>query len=208
MYDTVVFDISQSTMAGNQVSFPVYIITDDTVNALDFSLLFDETNFSLDTIINLTAYLQPTYNMVMNTLYFTSYSLQEIDHHIPLISIRLNMLGHYLCSDDLDSVLGYLNGEPCSVKIVECVSDNIAEQGADADLVSVYPNPSAGVLNVETPENATVQLLGMNGASVLFQAPAEANRPLKINTTGFVPGIYIMKIVSERNVTVKKVAVR
>src|SRR5690349_12324037 len=73
MLDTVVFDISQSSMAGNQVSFPVYIITDDTINSLDFSLVFNETNFSLDTIINLTTYLQPVYNLTMGTLYFTSY---------------------------------------------------------------------------------------------------------------------------------------
>ena len=69
--DSVVFDISQAVMAGNQVAFPVYIQTDDTINSVDFSFQFDEVNFSLDTIINLTTYLMPTYNINASTLYFT-----------------------------------------------------------------------------------------------------------------------------------------
>lgn len=207
MYDTVVFDISQSVMAGNQVSFPVYFISDDTINALDFSLVFDEANFSLDTIINLTTYLQPVYNLTMGILYFTSYSLQDIDHNTPLVSVRLNMMGHYLCSDDLDSIKVYLNGDPCSVKVIECISDEVSEMKNSGAQISVYPNPSSGSLNINPGENGTVELLDLNGSQVLFRADVDANRLLQINTTGIASGVYMVKLFNDNFVVVKKVII-
>lgn len=207
MLDTVVFDISQASIVGNQVSFPVYILTDDTVNALDFSLVFNETNFSLDTIINLTAYLQPVYNLTMGTLYFTSYSLQEIEHNTSLLSIRLNMLGHYLCSDDLDSILVYLNGDLCSVKVVECLSDKIAEiENADI-YANIFPDPSEGTLNIIPGSQVTIELLDLNGSRIFFQANAIANHNVQINTSAFDPGVYLVKIFNDSFVSVKKIVI-
>ncbi len=207
MYDTVVFDISQSTMAGNQVSFPVYIISDDTINALDFSLVFDETNFSLDTIINLTTYLQPVYNLTMGTLYFTSYSLQDVDHNTPLVSIRLNMLGHYLCSDDLNSVLVYLNGDPCSVKVIECLSDKISEFNNENNQHVVYPSPATEMLNIKSQENTMVQLFDIEASKVIFQSALQANQILQISTMDITPGIYLVKFSNDDFVSVKKVII-
>lgn len=206
VFDTVVFDISQSVMAGNQVSFPVYFLSDDTINALDFSLVFDETNFSLDTIINLTTYLQPVYNINMGILYFTSYSLQEIDHNTPLVSVRFNMLGHYLCSDDLDSIIVYLNGDPCSVKVIECISDKTPEINNVNELVSCFPNPVSGILNIISPVDAAIELIDVNGSQVL-SSKAEANRTLQINTSGIASGVYMVKIFNDNTVSVKKIVI-
>lgn len=206
MFDTVVFDISQSVMAGNQVSFPVYFLSDDTINALDFSLVFDETNFSLDTIINLTTYLQPVYNINMGILYFTSYSLQEIDHNTPLVSIRFNMLGHYLCSDDLNSIIVYLNGDPCSVKVIECISDKTPEISNVNEVVSVYPNPVNGILNIVSPEDASVELLDVNGSQILSSF-ADANHSLQLNTSGIAAGVYTVKISNDHFISFKKIVV-
>ncbi|MEO8087408.1 MAG: T9SS type A sorting domain-containing protein [Bacteroidota bacterium] len=207
MYDTVVFDISQSVMNGNQVSFPVYIISDDTINALDFSLAYDETNFGLDTIFNLTTYLQPVYNFTMSRLYFTSYSLQEIDHNTPLVSVQLDMLGHYLCSDDLDSILVYLNGDACSVKVVECVTDKITETNSTDEQVSIYPNPATGILNIQTIENVNVELFDINASRTVYQSKTDPNRLLQINTDGFAQGIYLVKMYNENFTSIRKVAI-
>ncbi|CAN5448832.1 hypothetical protein BH11BAC1_BH11BAC1_03470 [soil metagenome] len=207
MYDTVVFDISQSVMNGNLVSFPVYIISDDTINALDFSLGYDETNFGLDTIVNLTTYLQPTYNFTMNTLYFTSYSLQEIDHNTPLVSVQLDMFGHYLCSDDLNSILVYLNGDACSVKVVECVTDKISEVDDVENQINIYPNPAPGILNIESNEKASVELLDINTSRVLYKSIVDANQPLSINASEFASGIYLVKLFNDNFTSVKKVVI-
>jgi len=204
MLDTVVFDISQASIVGNQVSFPVYILTDDTVNALDFSLVFNETNFSLDTIINLTAYLQPVYNLTMGTLYFTSYSLQEIEHNTSLLSIRLNMLGHYLCSDDLDSILVYLNGDACSTKVIECLNDGISESNKNQSHLDLYPNPVSGYLHVASDVNANIEVSDLRGAGIIYHSYVTAGQDLQINTAGMAPGVYSMKLSNADFVSVKK----
>jgi hypothetical protein len=205
--DTLVFDISQSVMAGNQVSFPVYLLSDDTINAVDFSFSYDETNFSLDTIINLTAYLQPLYNYTMGTLYFTSNSLQSIEHAVPLVSVRFNMLGHYLCSDDLNSLLVYLNGDACSVKVVECLSDHVSPDDQINDNLFVYSNPSDGNLNIESAENASAQVFDLKGAAVTPPMEVMANQKLIMNTSAIVPGIYFVKIFNGSFVATRKIAV-
>ena len=207
MFDTVVFDISQSAIAFNQVTFPVYLSSDDTINALDFSLQFDEANFSLDTIINLTTYLQPVYNISQGTLYLTSYSLQEIEHNIPLLSIRLNMLGHYLCSQDLDSALAYLNGDQCSVKVMDCLDDNIDKETASNNFLSVFPNPASDIINIETAENATVQVLDMNDPGILVQCYTEGKSVQQIKIGNLPSGIYTVRAFNKNFVAVKKVVI-
>lgn len=205
MLDTVVFDISQSTMAGNQVSFPVYLVSDDTINALDFSMSFDETNFSLDTIINLTAYLQPTYNYTMGTLYFTSYSLQEIEHEMPLVSIRFNMLGHYLCSDDLSAMLVYLNGEPCSMKVVECLSDGI--KNPEVQHAEVHSNAGSGKITVVADDNVTVQLYDLKGCLALPASKIDAEKSSDIDVSGISSGIYMVRISGSDFIHTQKIAI-
>ena len=204
--DTIVFDLSQSVMNGSQVSFPVYIISDDVVNAVDFSLMFDEANFSLDTIINLTAYLQLTYNYTQGTLYFTSYSLQDIDHNMPLISVSFNMLGHYLCYDDLSSMLGYLNGDPCSVKVVNCVSDGVNNNFSLVPDVRIYNE--SGITLISVSQDASMQLYDVRGAAVSDVISVEADQQTAITKKNLLPGIYLIKIFNDHFSTAQKVVIR
>ena len=76
--DTVVFDLAQQTNTTSTVMFPVYFLSDDTVNALDFSFKFDMSKFSYDTIFNHTNYLTAVfYQAADSVLRLTSYSLQN-----------------------------------------------------------------------------------------------------------------------------------
>ena len=203
--DTVVFDISQSLIAGNQVSFPVYIITDDTINALDFSLVYDEMNFSLDTIINLTAYLQPVYNYNMGTLYFTSYSLQQIDHNANLVSIKLNMLGHYLCSDDLNSMLVYLNGDACSAKVIECLNDAVPENEKTG--MNAFPNPATDILTIKCYFNSEVRIQDLKGSVVFSGMNDRGGEEMQVDVSQFAHGVYVLSVRGNEKVSYQKILV-
>jgi hypothetical protein len=202
--DTVVFDISQSQIAGNKVSFPVYIVSDDTINALDFSLVYDEMNFSLDTILNLTTYLQPVYNYNLGTLYFTSYSLQQIDHNANLVSIKMNMLGHYLCSDDLSSLLVYLNGDACSVRVIECLTDAVAEHVNKS--FQVFPNPATDKLNIVCDFNSEVQLKDIKG-SVVFSKVNDHSDAMHVDVSQLPQGVYVLSVRQNEKVSYQKVLI-
>jgi len=201
--DTVVFDISQSVMAGNKVSFPVYIITNDTINALDFSFMFDEVNFSLDTIINLTTYLQPFYNYNAGTVYYTSYSLQDIDHNTNLLTISFNMLGHFLCSDDLDSVKAYLNGDLCSVKVVECLTDAVPENTSNH--FYAFPNPASERLNIKCKSNAKMLLQDLKGSIVFEGVNDESSDVMMIDVSQFPKGMYVLGVQENDTISFQKI---
>ena len=117
--DTVVFDLSQSVITGNNVWFPVSILSDDTIYALDFSLKYNQNNLAYDSIINLTNYLQPFsyYNSNDSTWRFTSNSLQQITNDTPLVSVSFNLIGGLLTNSDLYTIKAYLNGTQCSIKL-------------------------------------------------------------------------------------------
>jgi hypothetical protein len=167
--DTLVFDMSQAVYAGDYASIPVYMITDDVVNAVDFSLKFNEATLTYDSIFVLANYLSSYsfFNINDRTLRFTSSSLQPIETNKPLVKIRFTMLNgkKQVQAADFNTMKGYLNGDPCSVKVVSELITGL--QDSHAAGFTVYPNPATSTINVEVSEKATVQLINMNGQIVM-----------------------------------------
>ena len=56
--DSVFFDLFNATVVGSTIDFPVYVKSDDVINALDFSFKYNENELEYDTILNLTNYIQ------------------------------------------------------------------------------------------------------------------------------------------------------
>ena len=121
--DTVIFDLSKAVVTGSQVEFPVLFKSDDVVNALDFSMKYDQINFLYDSIYSKAYYITSSslYNSSDQTIRFTSYSFHNYTHDTVLVTMRFTMLnGIDFCSADLNTISVYLNGDPCSFKVVNC----------------------------------------------------------------------------------------
>src|SRR4051812_1072432 len=75
--DSLIFDISQAIINGNQIDIPVLIHSDDTIYAVDFALTYDHSILTFDSVLNTTPYIQSFYyyNAGDSTLRFTSNSL-------------------------------------------------------------------------------------------------------------------------------------
>jgi hypothetical protein len=194
IYDTVVFDLSQNIITGSSVSFPVFIMSDDIINAVDFSLKFDTLKFSFDTIFDLTTYLMESfyYNTNDFKLRFTSSSLVSIPNNTNLISVRFNMLaGVQMCAADLNTIAVYLNGDACSFKVIECDSTVSVPEIADKQrLICYYPNPASDQLTIETGQDVTVQILSMDGKEVLT---GKLTDKTEINIEGLREGVYFVR---------------
>lgn len=192
--DTVVFDLAQSDTSLNQVEFPVYILSDDTVNALDFSFKYNELDFSFDSIIDLTTYMQTFsyYNPFDSTLRFTSNSFQGYEKDSALLTIRFTILSGQFCDTDLRSVKVYLNGEVCSVKIVDCLHVNVAELNTKAATFTLYPNPVIDAFTIEASQDANIELFQMDGRIVL-QLSVKAFEKLVIDTKNMDAGLYLLR---------------
>src|SRR5688572_30028091 len=145
LQDTLVFDLSQQTQGSGYVQFPVYFLSDEVINAVDFSLRYNTADLVYDSIIKLASYLNVTVNEVHasdTTIYFTSYSLQTITNDTPLVQIRFTPATQ-ICAEDITFAAGYLNGNAVSVRIVDCSTVGINDAEKNKSITNIYPNPAS-----------------------------------------------------------------
>ena len=71
--------------------------------------------------------------------------------------------------------------------------------------VSVYPNPTTGLLNILVSENSIVQLLDLSGKEVLVQSTAAANVKQELNVENLSGGVYILKVYNENFNSIERV---
>ena len=217
--DTLVFDLSQASEQSGYAEFPVYFLSDDTINAVDFSLRYNTVDLAYDSIIKLAGYLNITSNEVQGstdtTVYFTSYSLQTITNDTPLVMIRFNLLTPgQICSEDLISVLGFLNGNAVSVKIVDCSTVGIGDEDENKDIMRIYPNPTAENTTIEfaltIKSHITISLHDITGKVVYEINPAEYSsgfHKINLNLSGLGNGVYVVRLNSDNETTPSRISV-
>jgi len=192
--DSLVFDISQAVNTGSYVDVPVSFLSDDSIVALDFSFKYNQVNFTCDSILDLTTYLQELwyYNANDSIMRFTSYSLQNIPNNTAVVMVRFNTLSGQLCGSDMNTVKGYLNGDACSIKVVNCIPNGLHEIDA-SHLVSVYPNPVHDKLYIESAgETAAVELVDISGRQAIPSFKTETFKRMEINTSALPDGVYFL----------------
>ncbi len=204
----VVFDLMHAVVNGNTIDVPVFVQSESVVNALDFSMQFNDVNLAYNTVVNHASYIQALENLNAddNTLRFTSNSLENYDITQPIVSVRFDMTNNQVSADDLRSVVGYVNGEEVAVEVLGSFSTGIAAINTD-NLASVYPNPSTGILNVVVTENATVELMDVSGKLVFVKANVNANEKQEINVSAIANGVYMMRIYNSNFSSTKKVVI-
>jgi PKD repeat protein len=96
----------------------------------------------------------------------------------------------------LDNV--QLQGEVNAVNEVENALD-----------ISVYPNPSAGLINIDLPnngKNSLIQVISVSGQVILER---QAHNDLEeIDLRSFEKGIYLVKVMGEQGTAVKKILLK
>lgn len=202
----VIFDLSKAVVANGYIDVPVSVSGDITVNALDFAMQFNENNLSFNSIADHTGYMQSlsNFNSDDRTLRFTSNSLQNYDLGKSLVSVRFASATGIISESDLSNIQAYLNGEEVSADVI---SRNGHSSVVSDNSVSIYPNPATSVLNVIAAEDATVEMMDMNGRLVVLQTTVNANERKEINTGNLSSGIYMMKIYNSNFVSIQKVVI-
>lgn len=208
-YDTVVFDLSRAIRNGSYIDIPVYILSDDSIFSLDFSLKFDHSKLEYDTIIDNATYLQSLsyYNPSDSTIRYTSSSFQNYENDTALVSIRFKTFSGQINIEDLNSLFSYLNGSSCSIKVINSLPVFIENIDEMVNVVKVFPNPVSEILNIRAEENVFIQLFDINGRLLFFQANILAHQNFELVTRDFMNGTYLLKVFNERYLTIKKIVI-
>jgi hypothetical protein len=198
--DTVIFDLTQATYIGNKAIFPVFIISDDQILSLDFSLKYNQSDLNKDTIIpNNTNNINVTQNFNQGDLTwrFSSYTLDFNQDYLltqKIVDIHFNLLNGALDAGDLNIVAVYLNGSPCTFIVKSESTVSINSLINKLDFINVYPNPVLDNLNFSSNVEGTIELYDMNGRLVLDVTRLTENHLTSISVGHLSKGIYLAKI--------------
>jgi Bacterial Ig domain/Secretion system C-terminal sorting domain len=197
--DQVVFDLAHATTNGNVIEIPVSIQSSENVNSLDFALTLNN-GVTFNSIVNNSNELEVVshFNAADNTLRLTSNSLTSLTDGTSLVRIRLN--ADQITASDLSSVAAYLNGDQVTARIT----------GSDllTDAISLYPNPSTGLFNVIVSENATIEVMNMEGRQVMKSINVNSNEKTEINIQTLAEGVYMVKAFNNNFTSIKRIVVK
>jgi uncharacterized protein YjdB len=75
---------------------------------------------------------------------------------------------------------------------------NAIEPAAQATVLNVYPNPSTGLLNLETAQDKIIsQVLVFDIAGKLMQQVSGSANAVQVNISDYTPGMYILKVMHQ-----------
>lgn len=197
----VVFDLQNAYYEEEYVNIPVMISAENTVNSLDFSILFDSEELSFENILNRTSYIEDFSNSDDNYVALTSYSLEAYEVEEPIFSVRFRAAQGFN-TEDINEIVSYVNGVKVNT-VIRGIATGIKNVNAQ---ISVYPNPASTMLQVNVSEEVSLQLFDINGKSMYSKSNVIGLQ--EINVQGFAPGVYIMKISNDRFSTVKRVLIQ
>ena len=102
------------------------------------------------------------------------------------------------------AVLDMASGEVLNANTVTGITVGTPEHKTNED-ISIYPNPTNGLLTVSKTENATVMVYNSNG--LLVKSYQNFNGGT-INLTNYPSGIYLMRIMNGQDVIVKRIILK
>lgn len=192
--DTVYFDLSNATLIGNQLTLPVGIITNQTINSLDFSFKYDHNLLDYDTIINLTTYLQGLayYNTFDSVVRFTSSSFTAIGVGVNLVNVKFDLLATQINGGNFSEVKGFLNGVKCTAVILNQLSVGLSDNPEKGSF-TIYPNPASSTLTITAPQEEIFSIFDGRGRLLESGIKIEAGEKLQLSLSSFENGVYFLQ---------------
>lgn len=176
LFDTVHFDLSNAIIATNNLSFPVLISSDDTINSLDFSFKFNHQKLHYDSMNTIISSIQPLafYNPIDSTVRFTSNSFVPYKKDTAIVMIHFSLLAGSIDSSDIYFVKAYLNGNLCTSTISSILSTALFDVSSVTLLRPiVFPNPTKSAVNItgiNFSKNTTCTVNNLNGKVLLSES--------------------------------------
>lgn len=171
-----------------------------TRNSLYFddSLIFNQANESRSTTYTLTDFnnVSSGYNIVENPNYidrfkgdFRPQNLAVLNHGIPLVYIPTDYFGSTRSITPDIGAIELKGDNPLGIRPID-----------NKDQMIIYPNPSTGLFTFgDFKEGSSASVFNTNG-QLIHESKSET-----FNLTGFIPGVYFIKIYTDNSILYKKV---
>lgn len=203
--------ILNSSLSGSKYK-PVIVSSSksiiDTMFAItkSYRLIPLEKKADSDTIIDHGGYFPPQLILQENS-YF--------GNNLGLISALSNVYSGGFISTYSEKLIGCIkNGvihgtilsDSLFNSISDSISDSISEGSIEDSIFNVYPNPANFEITIEylgNNKNCTLTVLNINGQELIRQQII--NRKTKIDISNLKKGTYILKVITDKTVEVRKI---
>ena len=205
--DRLVFDFTRASINGNSVDVPVSIVSTTPVRSFDFQLTVDEDNISFnETVASKDVDGLGFYNTNDKTLRFTASNTTAFDVTSDLLVVRFDLSKGSINTNDFKTYKALLNGKAANVELKSSAL-GLSSLKASENAVSIYPNPTSGLLNIVANEKSTVEITDLTGKQMMFVTSLNANEKQEINISDFSNGIYIVKVYNENFNSIERIVV-
>jgi len=142
--DEVIIDL-QNTIATSNTSYsiPVHYSSINTLEGLDFSIDYDGTQLSIDTLeaLGLKDWALVYNNIEEEKVMVNAYSYQGIQSSDAVLWMQVITDGHVPTVQDFGTIEAYINGNPAHVRIKDGSNTTGVLNVNELTLLSAYPNP-------------------------------------------------------------------
>ena len=88
------------------------------------------------------------------------------------------------------------------------ITTDVEDLGKIKNVVSVYPNPVSGVLNISSKEEiSAIYIYSMNGKQ-MERINSVSGNIHQVNVENFLPGIYLLKMVQKNKIFTEKILIK
>lgn len=195
--DTIIFDLANGISGPGFLEFPLYFVSDDTINAVDFAFRFDQTSYAYDTTYTNLPNLSYSefQNPADSTVRFTSFSIQVLNNFDHVAWVRFLTNQPAILASDFFNVEAYLNGDVCSYKFTDgnTLSINDPNDGA----LLVYPNPTDVMVFLSVPEGGSFRIYDSKGRLIYKSESYASPASVEVDTRQYPAGAYIIALSSK-----------
>jgi hypothetical protein len=203
--ERVIVDITKAVYNNdNTIKIPVTFSASTDVNAIDFALDYNDANLSYKSVSSLNEDLKAyAYeNQNDNTLRVTSNGINVLSEGQSIMMLSFDLKNtNTISSKDFNGVEAFINGESVSLTVRD--KNQVSGEG----YVSIFPNPTTHLLNVEVAENAKAQLFDLSGKAVSIELDLTSFGTNSINVQNILPGLYTLKVYNSNFTSTKKVII-
>jgi hypothetical protein len=189
----VIVDLDNAVVNGGSIEVPVTFEATEPVNAIDLAFQFDESKFSFNDMVSVGATTEgfAHFNEDDRTLRYTALDMEFFNTDETFAKVKFNANVSKIKEIDFSNTLALLNGKPVELVFgksalgVTMINENFA---------NVFPNPTQGILNIVSSQNAQVTVMTVTGQEVKQQFDINANEKVALDMSLFANGVYFVKI--------------
>ncbi len=83
-----------------------------------------------------------------------------------------------------------------------CTTVGIQQFSNNTDAISIYPNPATNNITIESPQQAVIEILNIQGQ--LIKTYTSSENKTNVNVSMLPSGVYVVKVKTEKGITVMK----